>query len=219
MVRKGMSPSLHFLKNSFYRMSPSLHFLKNSFYLWLCWVSSCGEQGLFSSCRARPSCCGGSSLAAELALRVTGTPLQLWSSPFVSRGLLFSCGARPSRRRGCSGCGARPSRRGGCSGCGARPSRRGGSSGCGARALGPGAQWFPTQAKLPHSLWGLPGSGIELVSPALAGGFSTTGPPGKPTLCLSWLLSLAHQKENHHVSHLEETDSKLSSALCFARQQ
>ncbi|XP_055435448.1 putative cleavage and polyadenylation specificity factor subunit 4-like protein [Bubalus kerabau] len=103
-------------------------------------ATGCGEQGLFSSCRARPSCCGGSSLAAELALRVTGTPLQLWSSPFVSRGLLFSCGARPSRRRGCSGCGARPSRRGGCSGCGARPSRRGGSSGCGARALGPGAQ-------------------------------------------------------------------------------
>ena len=29
-------------------------------------------------------------------------------------------------------------------------------------------------------MWGLPGSGIELVSPALAGGFFTTEPPEKP---------------------------------------
>ena len=27
-------------------------------------------------------------------------------------------------------------------------------------------------------MWDLPGSGIELVSPALAGGFFTTDPPG-----------------------------------------
>ena len=30
-----------------------------------------------------------------------------------------------------------------------------------------------------HGMWNLPGSGIKLVSPALAGGFLTTGPPGK----------------------------------------
>ena len=29
-------------------------------------------------------------------------------------------------------------------------------------------------------MWALPGLGIELVSPALAGGFLTTEPPGKP---------------------------------------
>ena len=29
-------------------------------------------------------------------------------------------------------------------------------------------------------MWDLPGPGIEPVSPALAGGFSTTAPPGKP---------------------------------------
>ena len=28
-------------------------------------------------------------------------------------------------------------------------------------------------------MWDLPGSGIELMSPALAGGFLTTGQPGK----------------------------------------
>ena len=31
-------------------------------------------------------------------------------------------------------------------------------------------------------LWDLPGPGIELVSPALAGRFFTTEPPGKPIL-------------------------------------
>ena len=29
-------------------------------------------------------------------------------------------------------------------------------------------------------MWGFPGSGIEHVSPALAGGFFTTKPPGEP---------------------------------------
>ena len=29
-------------------------------------------------------------------------------------------------------------------------------------------------------MWDLPEPGIEPVSPALAGGFLTTGPPGKP---------------------------------------
>ena len=33
--------------------------------------------------------------------------------------------------------------------------------------------------QLAHSLWDLPGPGIEPVSPALAGGFLTSGPPGK----------------------------------------
>ena len=29
-------------------------------------------------------------------------------------------------------------------------------------------------------MWDLPGPGLEPVSPALAGGFLTTAPPGKP---------------------------------------
>ena len=35
------------------------------------------------------------------------------------------------------------------------------------------------QAQLLYSMWDLPGPAIEPVSPALAGGFMTTGPPGK----------------------------------------
>ena len=31
-------------------------------------------------------------------------------------------------------------------------------------------------------MWDLPGPGLEPVSPALAGGFLTTAPPGKPPL-------------------------------------
>ena len=35
-------------------------------------------------------------------------------------------------------------------------------------------------AQLLRSMWDLPGPGLEPVSPALAGRFSTTAPPGKP---------------------------------------
>ena len=35
-------------------------------------------------------------------------------------------------------------------------------------------------AQLLRGMWDLPRPGLESVSPALAGGFSTTAPPGKP---------------------------------------
>ena len=38
------------------------------------------------------------------------------------------------------------------------------------------------RAQLPRGTWDLSGPGLEPVSPALAGGFLTTAPPGKPTL-------------------------------------
>ena len=37
-----------------------------------------------------------------------------------------------------------------------------------------------SQAQLLHGVWDLPRPGLEPVSPALAGRFSTTAPPGKP---------------------------------------
>ena len=71
---------------------------------------------------------------------------------------------------------------------------------CGARALGAWASvvvagglsscglWAPeyrlsscgTQALLLRGMWDLPGRGLQPVSPALAGRFLTTVPPGKP---------------------------------------
>ena len=47
-------------------------------------------------------------------------------------------------------------------------------------ALGHQLNGCCTPAWLPHSMWNLPGSGIEPVSHALAGGFFTTEPPVKP---------------------------------------
>ena len=38
------------------------------------------------------------------------------------------------------------------------------------------------RAQLLRGMWDLPGPGLEPVSPALAGGFLTTAPPGKPPL-------------------------------------
>ena len=66
------------------------------------------------------------------------------------------------------------------------------STGCmGFNNCGTQAQWLSSpalghrlkscgaQAQLLYSIWDLPGSGIEPVSPALAGEFFTTEPPGK----------------------------------------
>ena len=39
---------------------------------------------------------------------------------------------------------------------------------------------YGSEAQPLHSMWDLPRPGLEPVSPALAGGFSTTVPPGKP---------------------------------------
>ena len=38
-----------------------------------------------------------------------------------------------------------------------------------------------SQAQLLRGMWDIPGPGLEPVSPALAGRFSTTAPPGKPS--------------------------------------
>ena len=68
---------------------------------------------------------------------------------------------------------------GGCSDGSARASHFGGFS-CGARALGVGN--FSSRgahAQLLRSMWNPPGPGIEAMSPARAGGFSTTGPSGE----------------------------------------
>ena len=39
-----------------------------------------------------------------------------------------------------------------------------------------------SRAQLLRGMWDLPRSGLEPVSPALAGRLSTTAPPGKPTI-------------------------------------
>ena len=71
--------------------------------------------------------------------------------------------------------------------CGAWASHCGGFSCCGGRALGAwtsvvaacGLGSCGSQAQLFCGMWDRPRSGLEPMSPALAGGFLTTAPPGK----------------------------------------
>ena len=57
--------------------------------------------------------------------------------------------------------------------------RCGGFSCCGARALGMGSVVVVHGLSCPMLCGNLPRPGVEPVSPALVGRFSTTGPPGK----------------------------------------
>ena len=65
------------------------------------------------------------------------------------------------------------------SSCGERASHCSGLSCWGLEALERGLSSSGAPAYLACSRWDLPGPGREPVSPALAGGFLTTGPPGK----------------------------------------
>ena len=59
---------------------------------------------------------------------------------------------------------------------------------CGSWALEHSLSSCGTWAQLLHGMWDLPGPGLEPMSPALAGGFLTTAPPGKSLrLLLIWL--------------------------------
>ena len=59
-------------------------------------------------------------------------------------------------------------------------SRHTGFSRCGSWALERRLSSCGARAQLLLSMWDLPGPGLEPMSPALAGGFLTTVPPGKP---------------------------------------
>ena len=65
-------------------------------------------------------------------------------------------------------------------------SRCAGFSSCGSWALEHRLSSCGAWVQLLHGMWDLPGPGLEPGSPALAGGFLTTAPPGK-SLCLTSL--------------------------------
>ena len=64
-------------------------------------------------------------------------------------------------------------------------SRHAGFSSCGSRALERRLSSCGAWALLLRGMWDLPGPGLEPVSPASAGGFPTTAPPGKPKILSS----------------------------------
>ena len=59
-----------------------------------------------------------------------------------------------------------------------------GFSSCGSWALERKPSSCGARAQLLRGMWDLPGPEIEPVSPALAGGFLTIAPPGKPVYSL-----------------------------------
>ena len=85
--------------------------------------------------------------------------------------------------------------------CGERASHWGGFSVCRTWALGTQASFivacglssWGTWAYLPHSTWNLPRPGIEPVSPALAGGFLSHGPPGNSHTELLTMMTVISQ--------------------------
>ena len=94
--------------------------------------------------------------------------LQLWRA-----GATLRCSARASHCGGFSCCGART--------LGRRASVvvECGLSSCGLRSLERMLSSCGSRAQLLRGLWDLPQPGLEPMSPALAGGFLTTAPPGK----------------------------------------
>ena len=58
-----------------------------------------------------------------------------------------------------------------------------------------------SQAQLLRGMWDLPRPGLEPMSPALAGGFSTTAPPGKPYSLWGRLGVSVLQTHTHTQSH------------------
>ena len=65
-----------------------------------------------------------------------------------------------------------------------------GFSSCGSRALECRLSSCGARAQLLHGMWDLPGPGLKPVSPALAGGFLTTAPPGKPFFFFYFVIFL-----------------------------
>ena len=56
-----------------------------------------------------------------------------------------------------------------------------------------------SRAQLLCGMWDLPRPGLEPVSPALAGGFSTTAPPGKPVLVLNEVVTTFYDREDRNI--------------------
>ena len=87
-------------------------------------------------------------------------------------------------------------------------SQRTGSRGTGFSSCG---LWVPEHrlsscgawAQLLCGMWDLPGAGIKPVSPALAGGFITTAPPGKSPPYFFYIRSIMHMsyRFDHVLQH------------------
>ena len=94
----------------------------------------------------------------------------------LQAGATLRCGAWASHCRGLSCCGAWAP------GVWASVVAARGLSSCGSQALKGRLSSCGTRAQPLCGMWDLPGPGLEPMSPALAGRFLTTAPPGKPAI-------------------------------------
>ena len=96
------------------------------------------------------------------------------------------------------------------SSCGARAPHCSGFSCCREQALQHRLSSCGTGALMSCSLWDLPRPGIEPKSPALAGGFFTTEPPGKPKIRFFKITCI-------HVWFLRPRKYKAVGLNCFCK--
>ena len=68
-------------------------------------------------------------------------------------------------------------------------------------------------------MWDLPGPGLEPESPALAGGFLTTAPPGKPYACPFLKKTSVWTSHSHSLSPTPIQASKFVSTLTAEQER
>ena len=123
-------------------------------------------------------------------------------------GATLPCSARASYCGGFSCCGAQAV------GAWASVVAARGLSSCGSRALERKVGSCGTRASLFRDMWDLPGPGIEPMSHALAGGFLTTAPPGKPKEVFQPECFDARVGEEWKVSWKNVIGRKTASPVC-----
>ena len=79
--------------------------------------------------------------------------------------------------------------------------------------VAPGHSHCITRGLLLRGMWNLHRSGMEPVSPSLAGGFFTTEPPGKPWDLYFYGEYLKHICNNHTHYHVVYVENKIASQM------
>ena len=76
-----------------------------------------------------------------------------------------------------------------------------------------------SRAQLLHGMWDLPRPGLEPVSPALAGRFSTTAPPGKPLTCVLLRGNLDTQEDTRDELTQRKNHARTREAAVQAKER
>ena len=97
-------------------------------------------------------------------------------------------------------------------------SRHMGFGSCGSRALERRLSSYGSQALLLRGMWDIPRPGLKPMSPALAGRFLTTAPPGKPMVCIFKYTSCRIHLQKD-AGHTPSSEPSLGSTLPLEPRQ